>query len=101
VASHIKEQVTYFGPDGLMRRHDYTVEILGGATGANYALNYREFQGIMVPTARRIYAYDEKYQKVPEPLLVSIDVAQVKFSGSSEIHALPPVSSIRIHGEAA
>jgi hypothetical protein len=35
VAGHVKEQVTYFGPDGLMRRHDYTVEILGGATGAN------------------------------------------------------------------
>jgi hypothetical protein len=101
VASHVKEQVTYFGPDGLMRRHDYTVEILGGATGANYALNYREFQGIMVPTARRIYAYDEKCQRAPDPLLVSIDVAHVKFSGSSERHALPPVSAIRIHGEAA
>jgi hypothetical protein len=101
VASHAKEQVTYFGPDGLMRRHDYTVEILGGATGANYALNYCEFQGIMVPTARRIFAYDEKYQKVPVPVLVSIDVARVKFSGSSEPHALPLVSAIGIHGAAA
>jgi hypothetical protein len=80
VASHCKEQVTHFGPDGLMRRHDYTVDILGGATGANYALNYREFQGIKVPTARRIYAYDDKRQKIPEPILVSIDVGQVKFS---------------------
>jgi hypothetical protein len=80
VASHVKEQVTHFGPDGLMRRHDYTVEILGGGTGANYALNYREFQGIKVPMARRIYAYDEKLQKVPEPLLVSIDIAHVQFS---------------------
>jgi len=26
VASHAPEQVTYFGPDGLMCRHDYTVE---------------------------------------------------------------------------
>jgi hypothetical protein len=83
-----------------MRRHDYIVEILGGATGANYALNYREFQGIMVPSARRIFAYDDKCQKIPEPLLVSIDVAHVKFSGSSERHAQPPVSAIRIRGEA-
>jgi hypothetical protein len=80
VASHTRQQVTHFGPDGLMRRHDYTVEILGGGTGANYASNYREFQGIKVPTARRIYAYDEKLQKVPDPLLVSIDIASVKFS---------------------
>jgi hypothetical protein len=84
VASHVKEQVTYFGPDGLMRRHDYTVEILGGATGANYALDYREFQGIKLPTTRRIYAYDAKQQKVPEPVLVSIDVAQAKFGRSSD-----------------
>src|SRR5271168_3586406 len=59
VASHAREQVTYFGPDGLMRRHDYTVDVLGGATGANYSTNYREFQGIKMPTTRRIYAYDE------------------------------------------
>jgi hypothetical protein len=84
VASHVKEQVTYFGPDGLMRRHDYTVEILGGATGANYALDYREFQGIKLPTTRRIYAYDAKQQKIPEPVLVSIDVAQAKFGRSSD-----------------
>ena len=35
VASHTREQVTHFGQDGLMRRHDYAVEVLGGATGGN------------------------------------------------------------------
>jgi hypothetical protein len=80
VASHTKTQVTHFGPDGLMRRHDYTVDILGGATGANYMTNYREFQGIMMPTTRRIYAYDEAMQKVPEPLLVSLDFGELSFS---------------------
>jgi len=101
VASHVKEQVTYFGPDGLMRRHDYIVEILGGATGANYALNYREFQGIKVPTARRIFSYDEKLQKVPEPLLVSIDVAHAEFSNLSKRQGLSPLSMVSAHGEAA
>ena len=72
--------MTYFGPDGLMRRHDYTVEVLGGATGANYSTDYREFQGIKVPTIRRVYAYDAKGQKVSEPLLVSIDIEDVSFS---------------------
>jgi hypothetical protein len=50
VASHSGEQITHFGPDGLMRRHDYTVEVLGGATGANYSTDYKEFQGIKMPT---------------------------------------------------
>jgi hypothetical protein len=84
-----------------MRRHDYAVEILGGATGANYAFKYREFQGIKVPMARRIFAYDEKLQKIPEPLLVSIDIAHVEFSSSSERRALSPLATASVHGEAA
>jgi hypothetical protein len=89
LASHTRKQIIYFGPDGLMRRHDYVVEILGGATGANYALDYSEFQGIKLPTRRRIFAYDDSQQKLPEPLLVSIDVASAQFSRSSD-----PVSSV-------
>jgi hypothetical protein len=80
IASHTKTQITHFGADGLMRRHDYTVDILGGATGANYVSDYREFQGIKMPTKRRIYAYDLNMQKVPEPVLVSLDFGQLTFS---------------------
>lgn len=80
IASHTKTQITHFGPDGLMRRHDYTVDILGGATGANYVSDYREVQGLMMPTRRRIYAYDEHLQKAPEPLLVSLDFGAFTFS---------------------
>ncbi|OXC77127.1 hypothetical protein [Caballeronia sordidicola] len=80
IHSHTRTQITHFGPDGLMRRHDYTVDILGGASGANYVSDYVEFQGIKMPTKRRIYAYDENMQKVPEPLLVSLDFGQLSFS---------------------
>ena len=80
IASHSDEQITYFGPDGLMRRHDYTVEVLCGATGANYSTDYKEFQGIKVPTTRRVYAYDGSGQKIPVPLLVSIEIETIVFS---------------------
>jgi len=80
IASHTRTQVTHFGPDGLMRRHDYTVDILGGTTGANYPSEYRRFQGIMMPTRRRIFAYDADRQKVREPLLVSIDISSIQFA---------------------
>ena len=80
IASHTRTQITRFGPDGLMRRHDYTVDILGGATGANYISDYREVQGIMMPGKRRIYAYDDAMRPVPEPLLVSLDFGQISFS---------------------
>jgi hypothetical protein len=39
-----------------------------------------DFQGIKMPTKRRIYAYDETMQKVPEALLVALDFGQLTFS---------------------
>jgi hypothetical protein len=78
VRSHTREQISCFGPDGLLRRHDYTVDILGGATGLNYASEYRDVDGIIVPTKRRIYAWEGDYQPVKEPLLVAIDMHDIK-----------------------
>lgn len=80
VKSHTREQVSCFGPDGLLRRHDYTVDILGGATGLNYASEYRNFEGIIIPTRRRVYAYVDDYVKVPEPILVAIDMGEITFA---------------------
>jgi hypothetical protein len=77
VKSHTREQISCFGPDGLLRRHDYTVDILGGATGLNYAMDYRDVDGIIVPTKRRVYAYEGDYQLVKEPLLVAIDMGEI------------------------
>ena len=80
IHSHTGYQTSYFGSDGLLRRHDYTVDLLGGNTGANYAFDIREFDGIQVPTKRRIWAYDDQHEKVPEPLLVSVDILALTFS---------------------
>jgi hypothetical protein len=77
VKSHSRQQISCFGPDGLLRRHDYTVDILGGATGLNYASDYRDVDGIIVPTKRRVYAYEGDYQLVKEPLLVAIDMGEI------------------------
>jgi hypothetical protein len=81
VASHSREQVAYFGPDGLLRRHAYTVDIMGGAAGLNYASDLRNVDGIVVPTKRRVYARDANNQKIPEPVLVAIDIREIAFSG--------------------
>jgi hypothetical protein len=47
VKSHTREHISCFGPDGLLRREGYTVDILGD------------------------------YQLVPEPLLVAIDIGEI------------------------
>jgi hypothetical protein len=80
IASHTREQLFYFGPDGLLRRHDYAVDILGGTAGANYALDYRDVNGIIVPTTRRIYGCEADHEVVREPVLVAIDVGEMAFS---------------------
>ncbi len=75
--SHSHEQISCFGPDGLLGRHDYTVDILGGATGLNYASEYRCVGGIVIPTKRRVHAYEGNYEPVMEPLLVAIDMGKI------------------------
>jgi hypothetical protein len=79
IASHTGEQVSYFGPDGRLRRHDYAVDVLGGATGAHYAGDYREHGGIMVPHRRRVYPLGTDNHKILEPVLITIDIARVDF----------------------
>lgn len=77
VKSHTREQISCFGPDGLPRRHDFTVDILGGAPGMLYARDYRDVDGIVIPSVRRGYAWQGDYQPVPEPLLVAIDMDEI------------------------
>jgi len=83
VKSHTKIQSFCFGPDGLLRRHDYNVDILGVAPGFNYAFDYREVDGIVFPTKRRVYAHEVKPQHEAEPLLVNIDMNEITLAYSS------------------
>ena len=53
VPAHSREQSYWFGPDGLIRRNDYTAEVFGGwAKATHYCWDYREFGGFMIPTRR-------------------------------------------------
>lgn len=79
IASHARTQVTYFGPDGLMRRHDYCVDVLGGACAAHYIGAYRSIDGVHVPTRRRVFPLGTDNRKVSDPVLVSIDLADIRF----------------------
>ena len=80
LATHSAEQTLYVGEDGLFRRHDYDVEIMGGSTAAHYLSDYVEVAGIAVPTRHRILPRQPDGQSVPEPLLVSIDLSEISFT---------------------
>ena len=83
VKSHTRIQIFCFGPDGLLRRHDYNVDIFGVAPGFNYASDYRDVDGIVFPTKRRVYAHEVEPQPVNEPLLVKIDMAKITLAYAS------------------
>jgi hypothetical protein len=71
---------TYFGADGLIRRHDYDVEIQGGTGGAHFMSDYAEVAGIMIPTKHRIFPRGPMDQALTEPLLISIDLSEITFT---------------------
>ena len=80
LATHSSEQTIYVDTDGLLRRHDYDVEIQGGGGGAHYISDYTEVAGIMVPTKHRIYPRAPDGQALDEPLLVAIDLSEISFT---------------------
>ena len=54
VPAHSREQHYYFGPDGLIRRNDYTAEVFGRwARATHYCWDYRDYGGFKIPTRRR------------------------------------------------
>jgi len=80
LATHSTEQTLYVGADGLIRRHDYDVEIMGGSGAAHYISDYTRIAGIMVPTRHRIFPRGPSDEALSEPLLVSIDVSEIAFT---------------------
>ncbi|MBU9517592.1 hypothetical protein [Burkholderia multivorans] len=75
-----KTQTIYVGPDGLLRRLDYDVEIAGNTPGAHYVSDYTTVSGIRFPTKRRIYPRTPDGHALPEPLVVSIDLHDIALS---------------------
>lgn len=77
--SHNKRQVFYYDQNGLLKRHDYWADVLGGTPSAHYVFDYKEFNGIKMPTRRRVYSQDGNNGYKPEPLWVSLDITDVEF----------------------
>ena len=55
-------------------------DVIGWGPVAHYTSEHREFDGIMVPTRRRVDPVDPGGNVADEPLVVAIDLDSVKFS---------------------
>jgi hypothetical protein len=79
IASHSNEQTFYLGDDGLLRRHDYEVEIIGNTPAAHYVSDYKDVSGIMMPTKRRVFIRQPDNTPALDTVLISIDLSDIRF----------------------
>jgi hypothetical protein len=79
LASHSREQDFYFGPDMLIRRHDYHVQIAGNFPAAQYFSEPVVIDGITIPTRHHAYLRDRDLKPIPEDLMVGIDLSALRF----------------------
>jgi hypothetical protein len=79
VPSHSREQVFHFDAQGLLRRLDYTAEVMGPwARAAHICERHRPFAGVVVPTRRRVHPLLPGGLVVRPVTLVAIDVVDVR-----------------------
>jgi hypothetical protein len=79
IASHSSEQDFYFGPDMLVRRHDYRMEIAGNVPAAQYISDHVDADGIWIPTKRRVYLRDDDLTPMLDTQLSLIDLSNFRF----------------------
>jgi len=77
--THCRKQTFYFDEKMLLRRLDYTAEVVGGwARAAHFCDDYRDFDGLKIPTRRRVLPKFIGNYPVPWPTLVAIDIHRAK-----------------------
>ncbi len=86
VPAHSRTQVFYFDNEGLLRRIDYTAEVVGRwAHAAHLCEEYKTFGGLRVPTLRRVYPLFFRSKPYSVPLLVAIDVHHINPIAAREL----------------
>lgn len=78
IHSHSREQVFYFDASGLLRRHDYSVDVIGGTSSAHYVLEHKTFGGLVYPTRRRVYSAGPDNRPLPDRMVLSIDIHDIE-----------------------
>ena len=79
IPTHSKHQMFYFDEKLLLRRLDYTAEVVGNwAHAAHLCEDYRTFGGIKAPTRRRVLPLLFGNRPMPGPTLVAIEVHHIQ-----------------------
>jgi hypothetical protein len=75
IHSHARNQRFYFGTDGLLKRHDYEVEVWANMPATHFLSDYVDVDGLKFPSRRRVYVREPDGRPNLLVNLVNIDLA--------------------------
>lgn len=79
IPTHSPQQVFYFDDQRLLRRIDYTAEVVGRwARAAHLCEEYRTFDKLKAPTRRRVLPLLFGSKPLPGPILVELEVHTIQ-----------------------
>lgn len=79
IPTHSREQVFYFDDQRMLRRLDYTAEVVGGwAHAAHLCDEYRTFDRLRAPTRRWVLPLLLGHKPLPGPKLVELELHSVR-----------------------
>ena len=79
VRSHSREQHFYFGANGLLRRHEYHVDVWADMNAAHMLSDYVEVEGFQMPTRRRVYPRNPDGSMQHDLNVVAVDLSNYEF----------------------
>jgi hypothetical protein len=80
IHTHCPTQRFYFDDEGLLRRHDYQVDVAGGTLAAHFVSDYVEVQGLRFPTRRRVFMRSGDGTLAMDRVLVSVDLSDFELT---------------------
>ena len=89
IPTHSRQQIFYFDDHRLLRRLDYTAEVVGGwAHAAHLCDEYRTFDKLKAPTRRRVLPLLFGHRPLPGPTLVELEVHYIKPLSTYSVRSL-------------
>jgi len=78
IDTHSEHQTFYFDSRGLLRRHDYVAQVVGGwAHGAHYCADHTESGGLTFPTRRWVRPVGPGNRSLPFPTMVWLELSEI------------------------
>lgn len=78
IPTHSPVQTFYFDAAGLLRRLDYTADVVGGFPTAHYLYDHQNFSGLVMPTRRKAFFRQPDGRPRPEPISVELGYSDFK-----------------------